>query len=95
MTGLKSTAFTGIDLSDNTKLKTLKAGRTALTGVNFAQGAPLTSVTLPATLQTLELRYLAKLRTSGLTLEGTGNITRWWIIVLALTGRHCTHAVPM
>lgn len=77
MTGLKSTAFTGIDLSNNTKLETLKAGRTALTGVNFAQGAPLTSVTLPATLQTLELRYLAKLRTSGLTLEGTGNITRF------------------
>ena len=77
MTGLKSTAFTGIDLSNNTKLETLKAGRTALTGVNFAQGAPLTSVTLPATLQTLELRYLGKLRTSGLTLEGTGNITRF------------------
>ena len=77
MTGLKSTAFTGIDLSNNTKLETLKAGRTALTGVNFAQGVPLTSVTLPATLQTLELRYLGKLRTSGLTLEGTGNITRF------------------
>lgn len=77
MTGLNSTAFTGIDLSNNTKLETLKAGRTALTGVNFAQGAPLTSVTLPATLQTLELRYLGKLRTSGLTLEGTGNITRF------------------
>ena len=77
MTGLKSTAFTGIDLSNNTKLETLKAGRTALTGMNFAQGAPLTSVTLPATLQTLELRYLGKLRTSGLTLEGTGNITRF------------------
>lgn len=77
MTGLKSTAFTGIDLSNNTKLETLKAGRTTLTGVNFAQGAPLTSVTLPATLQTLELRYLGKLRTSGLTLEGTGNITRF------------------
>lgn len=77
MTGLKSTAFTGIDLSNNTKLETLKAGWTALTGVNFAQGAPLTSVTLPATLQTLELRYLGKLRTSGLTLEGTGNITRF------------------
>ena len=77
MTGLKSTAFTGIDLSNNTKLETLKAGKTALTGVNFAQGAPLTSVTLPATLQTLELRYLGKLRTSGLTLEGTGNITRF------------------
>ena len=76
MTGLKSGSFTGIDLSNNTKLETLKAGKTALTGVNFAQGAPLTSVTLPATLQTLELRYLGKLTTSGLTLEGTSNINR-------------------
>ena len=75
MTGLKSGSFTGIDLSNNTKLETLKAGKTALTGVNFAQGAPLTSVTLPATLQTLELRYLSKLTTGGLTLEGT-NINR-------------------
>ena len=76
MTGLKSGSFTGIDLGNNTKLETLKAGKTALTGVNFAQGAPLTSVTLPATLQTLELRYLSKLTTSGLTLEGTSNINR-------------------
>lgn len=76
ITGLKSGSFTGIDLSNNTKLETLKAGKTALTGVNFAQGAPLTSVTLPATLQTLELRYLSKLTTSGLTLEGTSNINR-------------------
>lgn len=76
MTGLKSGSFNGIDLSNNTKLETLKAGKTALTGVNFAQGAPLTSVTLPATLQTLELRYLGKLTTSGLTLEGTSNINR-------------------
>ncbi len=76
MTGLKSGSFIGIDLSNNTKLETLKAGKTALTGVNFAQGAPLTSVTLPATLQTLELRYLGKLTTGGLTLEGTSNINR-------------------
>ena len=76
MTGLKSASFTGIDLSNNTKLETLKAGKTTLTGVNFAQGAPLTSVTLPASLQTLELRYLSKLMTGGLTLEGTSNITR-------------------
>lgn len=76
MTGLKSGSFTGIDLSNNTKLETLRAGKTALTGLNFAQGAPLTSVTLPATLQTLELRYLGKLTTGGLTLEGTSNINR-------------------
>ena len=76
MTGLKSGSFTGIDLSSNTKLETLRAGKSALTGVHFAQGAPLTSVTLPATLQTLELRYLGKLTNGGLTLEGTGNISR-------------------
>ena len=76
MTGLKSTGFTGLDLSSNTKLETLKAGKSALTGVNFAQGAPLMSVTLPATLQTLELRYLGKLTNGGLTLEGTSNINR-------------------
>lgn len=76
MTGLKSASFTGIDLSNNTKLETLKAGKTALTGVNFAQGAPMTNVTLPATLQTLELRYLSKLTNGGLALECTSNITR-------------------
>ena len=76
MTGLKSSGFTGIDLSSNTKLETLKAGKSALTGVNFAQGAPLTSVTLPASLQTLELRYLGKLTNGGLTLEGTSGINR-------------------
>ena len=76
MRGMKSASFTGIDLSDNTKLESFDAGQSALTGVTFAQGAPLTSVTLPATLQTLELRYLGKLQTSGLTLEGTANVTR-------------------
>ncbi len=76
MRGLKSASFTGIDLSDNTKLETFDAGQSALTGATFAQGAPLTSVTLPSTLQTLELRYLSKLQTSGLTLEGTANVTR-------------------
>ncbi len=76
MRGLKSASFTGIDLSDNTKLETFDAGQSALTGATFAQGAPLASVTLPSTLQTLELRYLSKLQTSGLTLEGTANVTR-------------------
>ena len=76
MTGLKSTSFTGIDLSANTKLETFRAGNSALTGVSFAQGSPLKTVVLPSTLQTLELRYLSKLTNSGLTLEGTANVTR-------------------
>ena len=76
ITGLKSSSFTGIDLSSNTKLETFRAGKSALTGVSFAQGAPLYTCVLPATLQTLELRYLNKLTNSRLTLEGTNNITR-------------------
>ena len=76
MTGLKSSSFTGIDLSANTKLETFRAGKSALTGVSFAQGSPLKTVVLPSTLQTLELRYLGKLTNSSLTLEGTSNVTR-------------------
>lgn len=76
MTGLKSSSFTGMDLSGNTKLETFRAGKSALTGVSFAQGAPLYTCVLPSTLQTLELRYLNKLTNSRLTLEGTNNITR-------------------
>ncbi|WP_418981733.1 LamG-like jellyroll fold domain-containing protein [Alistipes sp.] len=76
MTGLRAEAFAGLDLSANTKLETLRAGSSALTGVSFAAGAPLKLLVLPATLQTLELRYLNKLTDAGLALEGTANITR-------------------
>ena len=57
-------------------MKTFLAGDTSLTGVTFAGGAPLAVCVLPATLQTLELRYLNKLTNAGLQLEGTANITR-------------------
>lgn len=76
MGGLQSASFTTIDLSTNSKLETFRASKSALTGVTFAQGSPLTSAVLPATIQTLELRYLAKLSNAGLTLEGTSNVTR-------------------
>ena len=76
ISGLKSSSFTGMDLSSNTKLETFLAGNTSLTGVTFAGGAPLTVCVLPGTLQTLELRYLNKLTNAGLQLEGTANITR-------------------
>ena len=76
ISGLKSSSFTGMDLSSNTKLETFLAGDTSLTGVTFAGGAPLAVCVLPATLQTLELRYLNKLTNAGLQLEGTANITR-------------------
>jgi len=76
MAGLKSSGFTGIDLSGNTKLETFNAGNTSLTGVTFAEGSPLSSVVLPSTLQTLDLRYLNRLSNAGLLLEGTDNIIR-------------------
>ncbi|MCS3233559.1 hypothetical protein NXW89_31445 [Bacteroides thetaiotaomicron] len=44
--------------------------------MTFAGGAPLAVCVLPATLQTLELRYLNKLTNAGLQLESTANITR-------------------
>ena len=63
------------DLSKHTRLQTLLAGDTALSSVKIAEGAPVTTVVMPATLQTLTLRYLPKLQHSGLTLQGTSNIT--------------------
>lgn len=76
MNGLLSESFTNIDLSGNAKLEVLSAGNTALKSVSFAKGAPLMSVVLPATLQTLELVSLNRLTNDGLQLEGTDNIDR-------------------
>ena len=63
------------DLSKHTRLTTLLAGGTNLTQVILPEGTPLQTLTLPATIQTLTLRYLPKLYQNGLTLQGTANIT--------------------
>lgn len=76
ISGLESSSFTDMDLSSNTKLETSLAGDIPFTGVTFTSGAPLAVCILPATLQTLELRYLDKLTSAGLQLEGMANITR-------------------
>lgn len=76
ITGHQSTNFTAMNLSSNSKLEIFRAGKTALTGASFAPGSPLSIAVLPATLQTLELRYLNKLSNANLTLEGTGNTNR-------------------
>ncbi len=64
-----------LDLTGNTLLETLDAGGTQITTATFAEGAPLTSVKLPATLTTLSLRYLSALKTAGVAIEGTDNVT--------------------
>lgn len=63
------------DISKHTHLTTFLAGGTNLTRVILPEGAPLTTLTLPSTLTTLTLRYLPNLTQSGLTLQGTSNIT--------------------
>lgn len=84
ITGHQSTSFTAMDLSSNSKLEIFRAGKTALTGASFAPGSPLSIAVLPATLQTLELRYLNKLSNDNLTLEGTFNINRMVVDSCAL-----------
>lgn len=63
------------DLSNHTRLTTLLASGTSLTKINLPEGSPLETLAMPASLQTLTLRYLPKLRHEGLSLQGTANIT--------------------
>ncbi len=63
------------DVSKQSRLGTLLAGGTLLTTINLPEGAPVTVLTLPSTLTLLKLRYLPELAASGLTLQGTANIT--------------------
>ena len=44
--------------------------------MTLAKGAPITSLTLPATLTTISLQYLQQLEDKGLTLEGTEAVTQ-------------------
>lgn len=70
------TGTTGVfDLSKHTRLTTLLAGGTSLTSIKLPEGSPLQTLVMPSTLQTLTLRYLPRLTHSGLTLQGTSNIT--------------------
>lgn len=65
-----------LDLSNNKQLDTFDATQTKLTNVMFAPGGKLTTAKMPATLQTLELRYLHQLTDAGLTLASADNITK-------------------
>lgn len=73
-TGVHSGTAGVFDVSKHTRLTTLLAGGTALTTVKIAEGAPATTVVLPATLTTLTLRYLPNLTHSGLTLQNAASV---------------------
>ena len=62
------------DLSRHTRLTTLLAGGTNLTRVVIPEGCPIDTLTLPSTIDTLTLRFLPNLSSSGLTLQGTQNV---------------------
>ncbi|MCC8146123.1 MAG: hypothetical protein LIO93_06735 [Bacteroidales bacterium] len=76
VTGMKSISFTGMDLSTNKKLEKFVAADTLLTSVSFALGSLIKEITLPASLQVLELKNLSRLTDEGLLLENKKNINR-------------------
>ena len=68
--------LSALDLLSNKQLDTFKGQDTELANVAFAPGGKLAEAELPASLQTLELRYLAALTDKGLKLASADNITR-------------------
>lgn len=63
-------ALKTLDLSTLSNLKTFKSKASGLTSIQFANGAPLTQVELPATLQVLNLNSLPQLTTTEVDIEG-------------------------
>ena len=70
-------AGTSFDVSKQTKLQTLLCGDTNLQQVMLPEGAPLTTLTLPATTTYLSLRYLPNLTREGLTIQGLSNVRQF------------------
>lgn len=61
---------TSLDFSSLTMLRVLDARGTKVKSVMVADGAPIISLRLPATITSLRLSHLAKLTAEGLTAEG-------------------------
>lgn len=66
--------FTGIDLSGLEKMESLNAYGTSLSSVIFEKGSNISSVKLPATMQTITLEQLSKLGTSGFGISSWANV---------------------
>lgn len=59
-------ALTALDLSSNKYLQELDASGTGITGITFAEGAPLSKIYLPLVFKTLHLTSLPALSFSGI-----------------------------
>ena len=66
---------TEFNVSNQTRLASLRLGGTKVQGVIMAEGTPLKTLVLPETLTTLKLRYLPQLDMSELKIQGYDNIT--------------------
>lgn len=60
---------TEFNVSNQTRLEELDLSGTGVLSVEIAEGAPITHLELPKTLQVLKLRYLASLASTGLSIE--------------------------
>ena len=78
LTGQSSTGgadgSSSINLGNFGKLHTALLGGTSLQNLTLAEGAPLTTLVLPASLEWLTLRYLPNLTRAGLTLQNAQNV---------------------
>ena len=63
------------NLENCPRLRTLLAGHSGLRGVKFADGGLLETLSLPASVTSLDMRNLAQLTTAGFSAEGLGGIT--------------------
>lgn len=63
------------NLENCPRLRTLLAEHSGLRGVKFADGGLLETLSLPASVTSLDMRNLAQLTTAGFSAEGLGGIT--------------------
>lgn len=77
---ISNTTATSVDASGCPRVESIVANNTNLTTCNLAQTSPIETLTLPATMTSLELVNLPNLSyPGGLTLASVGNISRLWV----------------
>ncbi len=72
---IRGTLITNVVCSGCPRLQTLKASGSQLVRADIADGAKITSMTLPATYQYLKLRYLPDMESTGIVLANAASIT--------------------
>lgn len=70
--GIKNIKF--LDLSKQLNFKTLVANGSGISSVTFAKGAPVESISLPATMTNLSLEQLPYLESNNISFENISNV---------------------